>query len=187
VSRIDDLVANYQRFAQLSWPTRLAPSQRVWMAVYAPEDERRLRLHLQEFETASNAAGREWAEIDITNAFEEWMAAHEYRDAYFSNPKLIQPDLVGFLDSLVTQVREQLTKASTPGTIVGLIGAGSLFGLGDRVKVSALIDRIEDLIAGRLLVFFPGEVEQSNYRLLNGRDGWNYHAVLITADRGTIL
>jgi hypothetical protein len=36
-------------------------------------------------------------------------------------------------------------------------------------------------------VFFPGEVEQNNYRLLNGRDGWNYHAVLINADKGSIL
>ena len=187
MSRIDDLIANYQRFAKLPWPTGLAPAQRVWMAVYAPEDERRVRLHLQEFETASNAAGHDWSLIDITNAFEEWMAAHEYRDAYFDNPKLIQPELAGFLDSLVAQVREQLAKVSTPNTIVGLVGAGNLFGLGDRVKVSALVDRIEDLIAGRLLVFFPGEVEQNNYRLLNGRDGWNYHAVLITSDRGAIL
>lgn len=187
MSRVDDLIANYQRFAKLPWPSGLAPSQRVWMAVYAPEDERRVRLHLQEFETASNAAGHEWAQIEITNAFEEWMAAHEYRDAYFANPKLIQPELAGFLDSLVDQVRDHLARVSTPNTIVGLVGAGSLFGLGDRVKVSALVDRIEDLIAGRLLVFFPGEVEQNNYRLLNGRDGWNYHAVLITANRGTIL
>ena len=187
MSRVDDLIANYQRFAKLPWPRGLAPAQRVWMAVYAPEDERRLRLHLQEFETASNAAGHDWSLIDITSAFEEWMAAHEYRDAYFENPKLIQPELAGFLDSLVVRVREQLAKVSTPNMIVGLVGAGNLFGLSDRVKVSALVDRIEDLISGRLLVFFPGEVEQNNYRLLNGRDGWNYHAVLITANRGAIL
>ncbi len=187
MSRVDELIANYERFAKLPWPSGLAPAQRVWMAVYAPEEERRLRLHLQEFATASNAAGHDWAQIDITDTFEEWMAAHEYRDAYFDNPKLIQPELAGFLDSLVAQVREQLAEVTTPNTIVGLVGAGNLFGLGDRVKVSALVDRIEDLIVGRLLVFFPGEVEQNNYRLLNGRDGWNYHAVLITADRGTIL
>lgn len=187
MSRIDDLIANYQRFAKLPWVTGLAPAQRVWMAVYAPEDERRLRLHLPEFGTASNAAGHDWAQIDITNAFEEWMAAHEYRDAYFENPRLIQPELPGFLDALVTRVRDQLAGVSSPNSIVGLVGAGSLFGLGDRVKVSALVERIEDLISGRLLVFFPGEVEQNNYRLMNGRDGWNYHAVLITADKGTIL
>jgi hypothetical protein len=187
VSRIDDLIVNYQRFAKLPWPGGLAPAQRVWMAVYAPEDERRLRLHLQEFETASNAAGHEWSQIDITDAFEDWMAAHEYRDAYFNNPKAIQPELAGFLDRLVARVRDELVALSTPNSIVGLVGAGSLFGLGDRVKVSALVDRIEELIAGRLLVFFPGDVEQNNFRLLNGRDGWNYHAVVITADRGTIL
>lgn len=187
MSRVDDLIANYQRFAKLPWPSGLAPPQRVWMAVYAPEDERRIRLHLQEFETASRAAGHDWAKIDITNSFEEWMAAHEYRDAYFANPKLIQPELAGFLDSLVAQVREHLDRVGSANTVVGLVGAGSLFGLGDRVKVSALVNRVEDLIAGRLLVFFPGEVDQNNYRLLNGRDGWNYHAVLITADRGTML
>ena len=186
MSRVDDLISNYERFAKLPWPGGLAPAQRVWMAVYAPEDERRLRLQLQEFETASNAAGHACALIDITNLFEEWMAAHEYRDAYFDNPKLIQPELACFLDSLVSQVRPQMLKLSGSNTIVGLLGAGSLFGLGDRVKLSALVDRIEDLVAGRLLVFFPGTVEQNNYRLLNGRDGWNYHAVPITADRGTI-
>jgi hypothetical protein len=187
VSRIDDLIANYERFARLPWAPGLAPAQRVWMAVYAPEDERRLRLHLPAFGTASNAAGHEWAQIDITNAFEQWIAAHEYRDAYFANPKLIQPELAGFFNTLVANARHQLAQFSTPNTIVGLIGAGSLFGLGNRVKVSALVDRIEDLIAGRFLVFFPGEVDQNNYRLLNGRDGWNYHAVRITADKGTIL
>ena len=158
------------------------------MAVYPPEDERRLRLHLQEFETASTAAGHDWALIDITNSFEEWMAAHEYRDAYFDNPKLIQPELAGFLErSLAERCASSSQTIGGPNTIVGLLGAGSLFGLGDRVKVSALMERIEDLVAGRLLVFFPGEVEQNNYRLLDGRDGWNYLAMLITADRGTNL
>ncbi|MCK5751565.1 MAG: hypothetical protein KAH46_02540 [Mycobacterium sp.] len=187
MSRIDDLIANYQRFAQLPWPSGLAPAQRIWMAVYSPEDERRLRLHLPEFETASKAAGHDWARIDISNSFEEWMAAHEYRDAYFANPKLIQPELAGFLDQLVADVRRQLTEFSTPNTIIGLLGTGSLFGLGEQVKVSALVSRIEELVQGRLLVFFPGEVDQNNYRLLNGRDGWNYHAVPITADKGIIL
>ncbi len=49
MSRVDDLIANYQRFVQLPWLAGLAPAQRVWMAVYAPDEERRLRLHLPEF------------------------------------------------------------------------------------------------------------------------------------------
>ena len=35
-------------------------------------------------------------------------------------------------------------------------------------------------IRGRLVVFFPGHLERSNYRLLDARDGWNYMAVPIT-------
>ncbi len=42
-------------FARLPWVENLAPSQRVWMAVYAPEEERRLRLNLPEFGTATSA------------------------------------------------------------------------------------------------------------------------------------
>lgn len=187
MSRVDDLIANYQRFAHLPWQASLAPAQRVWMAVYPPEDERRLRLHLPEFETATNAAGHDWGQIDITSRFEEWMGAHEYRDAYFANPKLLQPELAGFLRILVSDVRQELTTMSTPNTVIGLVGAVGLFGLGEQVRVSALVDGIEDLITGRLLVFFPGEVDQNNYRLLNARDGWNYHAVPITADKGAIL
>ena len=45
---------------------------------------------------------------------------------------------------------------------------------------------IESDIQGRLLVFFPGVYEQDNYRLLDARDGWNYHAVPITAGEGEI-
>jgi hypothetical protein len=41
MSRVDDLIKNYEKFARLPWIENLAPSQRVWMAVYAPEEERR--------------------------------------------------------------------------------------------------------------------------------------------------
>jgi hypothetical protein len=184
VSRVDDLIANYERFVQLRWPSNLAPAQRVWMAVYAPEEERRLLLNLPEFATASKKAGYEWELIDISQEFECWMASHEYREAYFANPNLMQPELVGFFEQLVADVREEIAVKATPRTIVGLVGAASLFGLGDHVKVSALIERVQDQILGRLLVFFPGEVEGNSYRLLGARDGWNYLATLISAEKG---
>ena len=60
------------------------------------------------------------------------------------------------------------------------LGAGTLFGLGDAVKVSALLNAVNDAVAGRLLVFFPGEHEGNSYRLLDARDGWNYLAIPIT-------
>lgn len=86
MSRIDDLIASYRRFVVLPWPRNLAPAQRVWMAVYPPDEERRLRLHLQEFGTATAQAGYEWYQIDVSASFEAWMGAHEYRDQYFKSP-----------------------------------------------------------------------------------------------------
>ena len=181
MSHISDLVRNYERFVQLPWPSNLAPAQRVWMAVYTPEEERRLRLHLQEFETASRSADCEWALIDISDEFERWMGSHQYRDAYFADPNLMHHELAGFLDHLVDQVREQLEQNTAKRTIVGLLGAASLYGLGDKIKLSALIEAVQESIEGRLLVFFPGEVEGNRYRLLGARDGWNYLATCITA------
>jgi len=184
LSRVDDLIENYGKFVKLPWQANLSPAQRVWMAVYPPDDERRLRLHLPEFENASKQADHEWQSIDVSGQFEIWMANHEYRDAYFESPNLIQPELVGFFEHLVSYVKDELAAHSTDNAIVGLVGAGSLYGLGDHVKVSALIEQVHDLVNGRLLVFFPGEVEGNNFRLMGAQDGWNYHAVVITAEKG---
>jgi hypothetical protein len=112
------------------------------------------------------------------------MVRHEYRDAYFASPNLIQPELRGFLDRLVERVTDELQEKTQAANVVGLIGAGSLFGLGQQVKVSALIERVESHILGRLLVFFPGTVEGNNYRLMGARDGWNYHAAVIGSEKG---
>jgi hypothetical protein len=184
VSRVDDLIDNYRAFVKLPWQKHLAPAQRVWMAVYTPEEERRLRLHLPEFETATKSAGYRWALIDITNEFETWMAAHEYRDQYFANPEYMQPELVGFFERLVDRVKTQVEEQTAEDAVIGLLGASSLYGLGPHVKTSALIERIQDSVVGRLLVFFPGEVEGNNYRLLGAQDGWNYLATLITSKKG---
>jgi hypothetical protein len=184
MSRIDDLIANYERFARLPWVNNLAPSQRIWMAVYAPEEERRLRLNLPDFGTATRQAGYDWDMVDISTAFEEWMARHEYREAYFVSPKLMQPELRGFFEQLVAKVQAEVAEKSAPGNVVGLVGAGSFYGLGEQVKISALIERVESLVLGRLLVFFPGTVEGNNYRLMGAQDGWNYHATVISSEKG---
>lgn len=187
MSRIDNLLENYSTFVNLPWISNLAPAQRVWMAVYPPEDERRLRLHLPAFETSSKQAHHEWSLIDITTEFEGWLADHEYRDAYFANPALMNNELVGFLDKLTESVRAQIEATTSPTSIVAILGAGSLYGLGDKVKVSALIEGVQDAVRGRLLVFFPGEREENVYRLLSARDGWNYLATPITSEKATGL
>ena len=61
--------------------------------------------------------------------------------------------------------------------MVALIGVGSLYGF---LRVSNLVRAVEPKIRGRLVVFFPGEKDGTNYRLLNARDGWNYLAQAIT-------
>ena len=91
VSYIDELLAAYRTFVSLPWQPNLAPAQRVWMAVYPPDHERRLRLHVPEFEVATKEAHHSWALVDITTSFERWMAAHEYREAYFESPDLLRP------------------------------------------------------------------------------------------------
>jgi hypothetical protein len=180
MSYIEDLLAAYAKFVALPWQRNLAPPQRVWMAVYPPEHERRLRRHLLAFKTATIEAERTWNEIDMTTSFEVWMAAHDYREAYFEDPELLETALPAFLESLVANVRKQLTAYDATDGVVGLVGAGTLFGLGDAVKVSALLNDVNDAIAGRLLVFFPGQQEGNSYRLLDARDGWNYLAIPIT-------
>lgn len=180
MSYVDDLLAAYRKFVALPWQQNLAPPQRVWMAVYPPEHERRLRLHLPAFKAATNEHHHAWALVDVTTSFETWMAAHDYREAYFEDPDLLETALPAFFDYLVADVRSQLAKHVAPDGVVALLGAGSLFGLGDAIKVSALLNAVNDAIAGRLLIFFPGEHEGNSYRLLDARDGWNYLAIPIT-------
>ncbi len=179
MSYIDDLLAGYRRFVSLPWQENLAPPQRVWMAIYPPDNERRLRLHVPDFAVATREAGHSWALIDITTSFERWMADHEYRASYFESPELLETALPAFFDHLVSEVRKEIDQHSDVGGVVGLLGAGTLFGLGHEVKVSALLNAVHDTIAGRLLVFFPGEHEGNRYRLLDARDGWNYLATPI--------
>lgn len=182
MSYVDDLLRAYTTFVALPWQRNLAAPQRVWMAVYPPEHERRLRLHIPEFGTATNQHGHPWALIDVTTSFEMWMAAHTYRDAYFEEPDLLQTALPAFFDHLVDDVRTRLAAHPDPDGVVGLVGAGTLFGLGPDVKVSALVHSVGEAVAGRLLVFFPGEHTGNSYRLLDARDGWNYQATAITPD-----
>ena len=69
-------------------------------------------------------------------------------------------------------------------TVVALTGVASLYGF---AHISEIVRAVEPDIQGRLIVFFPGAKEGSNYRLLDARDGWNYLANSITPHnaRGT--
>lgn len=177
MSYVDLLVEDYRKFVSLPWQTNIAAAQRVWMAVYPPDHERRLRLHVAAFEAATVQAKHNWFLHDLTTSFERWMAMHEYRDAYFEDPSLLESAMPAFMDELEMEVGDALRANPDESGVVALLGAGTLFGLGAVVKVSALLERVSEHIKGRLLVFFPGEHEGNSYRLLDARDGWNYLAV----------
>ncbi len=107
------------------------------------------------------------------------MTATEYRECYFESPEDLEIKLEdNFLGCVAGRVREVLTAPEADDkSVVGIYGIASLFGF---VRVSELMKEIEQDISGRVVVFFPGEYENSNYRLLDARDGWNYLAVPIT-------
>jgi hypothetical protein len=185
MSYVDDLIGSYRRFVHLPWPKSVGPPQRVWMVIYLPKYERRIRLKIPEFENATIQAGHSWGCIDITTSFEHWLAGHEYAETYFKEPELLETAMPAFFNFLVDEVRDQLETHDDPNGVVGLLGAGTLFGLGDHVKVSALMNSVKGSIAGRLLIFFPGQHEHNSYRLLDARDGWDYLATPITAEGAT--
>lgn len=180
MSRIEDLSESYRRHIELPWSTTIAGSQRVIMLVYDREVERLLRAQKTLLRDATESAGRKWREIDLTNTFAKFMAANEYRDSYFESPEYLDPHAVhtDLAQFAAERLRAALTADDvTDQTVVAMIGAGALFGF---TSVAEVIAKVEGDIRGRLLVFFPGEFAESNYRLLGARDGWNYMAVPIT-------
>ncbi len=68
-------------------------------------------------------------------------------------------------------------------SVVAVTGLASLF---DFMRVSSLIERVEDCVRGRLLVLFPGEYVGNVYRFMDARDGFNYMAVPITSTESFI-
>ena len=182
MDKVEALLGEYRKQLTLPWQKNLSGPERVWIAVYPPDLERRLRPRIPDFELATKAAGRSWVQRDLTASFADWLNRQEYRESYFAEPDLMKPALDGFARELEDAVRSALAGPDVDdGTVVALIGAGALFPM---VRVSTLIQRAASEVRGRLLVFFPGTYESGNYRLLDARDGWNYLAVPITIPQG---
>ncbi len=182
MNEIEGLLKAYERFLQLPWDRTLAGPQKVWFAIYDPSQERRLRLRLPEFEVATKSAGHSWAHVDLTDMFANWMAKHDYHEAYFEQPEDMDLALQDFASFVSQQIIDALT---APGVDVNMMvavsGLASLFGL---TYASAIFETVAPSIRGRLLVFFPGQHNGSNYRFLDARDGWNYLAVPISGIEG---
>lgn len=184
MSKIARLINTYRDHLAIPWQMGLAAIQRVIFAVYDKEDELRLHAHIGEFDLVTVQANYRWLLIDITNSFPEWLAAMEYRDAYFECPDDLSGyqsgEVIEYVQALITQLKVRIIAEADANTVVALLGVGSMFGLG---RVSTLVEGIKEVVPGRMLVFFPGEYHPENhaYRLLDARDGWNYLAVPLLA------
>lgn len=176
-STVDQLVSRYTQRVRLPWSGVVSADERVWIVIYPPKEERRVRARLTMFELATKEAGHKWVEIDVTDGYALWLGEHAFAEEYFKSPSLLPSTQQEFAEHLRNEVEGQLQGADGD-TVVALIGVGSLFGVG---SASHLIRSVQDRVAGRLVVFFPGHREGNNYRLLDARDGWNYLALPIEA------
>jgi len=167
----------------LPWPDNVSARERVVMVVYPPSDERKLRRLIESGEFASEikTTGHGWVEHDLALDFSTWLANYEYHDRYLGKPERLWDDkgnVRGLEEYLVKKISDATSTLSS-NDVLALIGGGGLFGLH---SVSTLIEKIENLFPGRLVIFFPGEHDAKNnsYRLLGAKDGWGYLAVPIT-------
>ena len=183
MGRIENLVNRYKNHIATPWQRNLAGDQKTIFVVYPKSDERRLRNRLVLFEIATKRVGHKWRSFDFTTTFAEWMSNLEYRDIYFEEPEAISMKLQSdFLLYTANQLRQTLTEKDVDeNTVVAVYGVASLYGL---IKVSLLLKEVIHDIRGRLLLFFPGEYDNNNYRLLDIKDNWNYLAVPITSQNG---
>lgn len=178
MSAINRLLDNYARQVRLPWSSNIAGKQRVWFAVYPPEEERRLRAKLPQFETHTREAQHGWSTVDLTRVLPEFLATQKYREQIFQQPQHWRPKA-----ALEERAAEIVAAAcahedADTNSVVAVTGLASLF---DFMRVSSLMERVEDTVRGRLLVFFPGDYTGNVYRFMDARDGFNYLAVPITS------
>jgi hypothetical protein len=183
MGRIDELATRYRGHIGAPWQRNLAGDQKAIFVVYPKTDERKLRARLELFDWATTSTGHAWHLVDMTETFARWMANTDYRDVYFEEPETLAMKLrSNFVQYAADQLRRALTAESADeDTVIAVQGIACLFGF---TRVSLMLKEVVKEIRGRLVVFFPGEFEDNNYRLLDARDGWNYLAVPITLHNG---
>lgn len=181
MNRIQKLAQVYASHIALPWRKDAAPDQRLVFCVYSPSDERMLRHSLGEFEIATVNAGHAWHFHDLQGSFGAWLAPQKNAVKYFEKPSRLNSMALDFYrDWLLEDILNAFpANADSANTVLALAGLSGLFGF---VKVKSLLERLMPRVEGRLAAFFPGAHEGTNYRLLDAYDGWNYHAIPLSAD-----
>lgn len=179
ISKIDQLILAYDKVINEPWSNSLSGQERVWFLVYDPAEQRKIELRLDDFETATVKSGKRWESISFKNCFPTWMASHEYREEYFQTPEYLVDQLEAeFIPFAIEFLRTKLKDIqSDQNTLIAIKDVASLFGFG---RLSEILKSCDNDFKGRLMIFFPGEFEHNQYRLLDARDGWDYLARPIT-------
>ncbi|EKQ1115360.1 BREX protein BrxB domain-containing protein [Morganella morganii] len=175
--RLSKLLKIFSSHISVPWGNNISAEEKAIFVVYDKEDELKLRARMTEFEHACIESEHPWLLLDLTNEFPYWMARQDYKEAYFEDPEYLEGSYDYFAEELVSKLHEQINAHQTPESVVALMGCGTMFGF---VSVSALVKSLTTQVQGRLVVFFPGEYHENNYKLLDAKDGWGYQATAIT-------
>lgn len=184
MSRIDQLVQSYRRHVGIPLKQNVTIAERTWFVVYSPDEDRRLRSRLAEFEIATKDCGLIWKEIDLTGSFTRWIDSFEDSDeraASLATPSIVEdyadPGFRNFLADNIRQAMAEIPASDVDRTVFAITGLMELY---DFIHVSQVMDALGRNVRGVILIFFPGEREENTYRFLGARTGWDYLATPIT-------
>lgn len=175
LNKVDRMLEVTAKMFREHWSGRLSGQERICFLVFDPAELRKVELRFDEFVHAAHEAGRRWVEVSLKPYFPEWMAAHEYREEYFAAPEFLMDQLETEFKAYVIERLTAEIAAQSPdeNTVIALRDTSALFGL---QRLSDVLQGVAPVFMGRVLVFFPGEFENNQYRLLSARDGWSYLA-----------
>ncbi len=178
-SKVDRLLTAYEKVVKEPWAPSLSGQERIWFLVYDPAAQRKVDLRLGDFESATLRAQKKWESISFKKCFPSWMSSHDYKEEYFKNPEFIVDQLEAeFIPFAIQFMKTKLKEVKQDeNTVIAVKDVSSLFGF---VRLSEILRSCDKDFIGRLLIFFPGEFENNQYRLLDARDGWDYLARPIT-------
>ena len=155
MSAIDRLLSNYSRQVRLPWSANMSGKQRVWFAVYPPAEERRVRARLPQFEALTLEANHGWTTVDLTRLLPDVLAAHKYREAIFQNPEHFEREASSKFVPLRLCSEACSREEADAASVVAVTGLASLF---DFMRVSSLIERVEDSVPRTLARLLSGRI-----------------------------
>jgi len=177
MNRIEQLARKFEDHISLSWQAHLTSAEKTIFVIYPKDDELRLRAKKDLFQQACVKAGHPWMEIDLDGIFPEWMSTLEFAEEYYKFPEDLRQKLeTEFTDFVAAKISAKLN-AMNEDEVLGVLGVGTLFGL---THFSSILKKLDGLVRGRLVAFFPGSYDKNVYHLLDARDGWGYMVCPIT-------